>query len=894
MLEHYVVTHPDLKPQIIEKLSDSNPTFVFSDLQTKLWAQNLLCHFKQGIVCTDQVLRASELWQKLLLRVDPAWSHLPKDIAFYVFEKKMDAVLRQDSLNISVKDSRRMYQMVGQVLPLLSHEEGRVMLESWFADHDEAQQRWGHWYQMAAQIWADLKDSRSLPQEWMKAVLLNESLETLPNESFVFDLDLDLDDVESELIINLSRLTDVKVLIPSHYITKPCYQNLIDLSQAGMMDTVVTKSNPQLSFLKLPSQLAEIKQATAQIRIWLDQGLAAEQIAVISPRMEIYWPTLCEYLRIEGIPFAKDRTVPLSQIPAFHVWLSQVRVSIDAMESVDVEQFLFLDCDEPHLEHKKFQERYRHIYNKTDLQRGEGITHLLPSPKNPDELISIHDFLSWSLELISHKEKQVVMDIYPDLDDVASAHLRLSYAQWLSFFEKYVAHNEKTLNPSMPAGVALLSISQSVGRPFKKIFFLGLDEKSLIEHQDTPLLWKDVESLRFQFGFNLPHPDRGLSSDRMSWLVLKKADEMVFSYAETDFSGKFQAPSFFWLQGALDKGHSLELQSPSLTRWDEIMAQDMGLRTVPQPMLQRLLYDKSESGWEPKVIYPQMSLSASKFEEFHKCPFRFYATVGLGLRSSSYLDIDLDAMARGTLLHKICEVIVAEDIKTVDHQELDHLVDRCRDQAEKEVYSEEVWAFLKPQYVDKAKNFIRHEQQWNKIYPQTQTHAQEQEVKSHVGSRLGRIYFGQDAKTPFRGKIDRIDRNQQSQLFIIDYKSSGASLHQYGSWLEKGHLQLLIYSLALMDGALGEPQEVVGAGYYVLHDMDRKKSLVHPSVDPQYLPPGKIKEEGFERLFEQARDELGAIYDQMSEGRIEPKPRDKKICENCDWNQLCRYPELSQ
>ncbi len=894
MITHHLIQSPDQQESLLRDLASQNFRFIVADLETKFWTQHLLRKWRGGLVCSDDVLRASELWSLLLQRVDASWQVLPQQIAPFVLEQKMIQVLKETSLDISSQDSQRLYQTMGQILPLLSHSDGEEIIEAWFQDNAEAQTRWYDWYRMSRFAWQDLHEKRSLPLEWMKAVLLNQATLLYEGEGFVFDLGLDLDDVESELIINMGRHVPIEVLIPAMYATKDVYQNIINLSSPGKELKAISVCK-QTKFLKLPSQLGEVKQVTAQIRLWLDQGIPAPEIAVISPQIENYWPTLSEYFRVEGIPFAKNIVTPLSQIPSCQNWLAKVRLALEQMDSVDAEQAVYGNQQTPSLSHQDFRLFYSHIYEKKDLLRGDKIKDFVPESQDPLRSLSLDDFLLWSLDLLEQGDREQIYSILEDLDEVLSLSITLNCRQWLRFFERHIARSEKKIFTGQENGICFLDPSQVLSRRFQKIFLMGLSEKALNESQDTALLWKDIESIRYHFGFNLPHADQLRGEDRLQWLEQKSPDEMVYSYSETDFSGQFQAPSFYWLQGALKAQHSLELDTPLTTRWDELMMQvgEKGQHQFYQKTIEKVDSDLGRRSSHDSVKYNNLSLSASKFEEFFKCPFRFHAKVGLKLSSLPSLDLDVDSMTRGRLMHKVCEEIVKKELFALNILQIGELVDQCRDDIEMEIYSDEMWKFVRTQYIEITQRFLHFENQWRQEYPHTYTYALEKPIRAFVDRDSQGLVFSKEVGIPFKGVIDRIDHNKANESLVLDYKSSASQLFQYSSWLRKGNLQLIVYALALQDGVVGQRHNVVGAYYHVLKDQDRSKGMGCKDADPLFLRHGKLNKKDFEELLAGGRVLLGDLMESIAAGDYLPQPSDIKHCEHCDWKTICRHPNLN-
>lgn len=893
MLNCHIIASPELKDQVYQNLSDMDRCWVVSDLESKFWMQTFLREKKQTVMASDRVLRASELWQKFLLQIDPQWQVLSPILAKLLIEKWMSEITYG---NLSQKDSRRAYQTIGQILPLLTHEQAQDVMGEWFEEDSKSKDRWENWYLMGSTLWQAFAQKKMIPMEWMKAVLINEELDHLPVDTYVFDLGLEMDDVESELALNLSRTMDVDIIIPEAEKDNEVYSQLIARCHPQYYST--EHGDAQKTYKKFPSMLSEVKEVVAQVRQWLDAGIAPESIAILSPVIENYWPTLSEYLIVEGIPVDKDVVTPLSQIEVYQSWLAKMRIALGKMQGFEGEQIFFSETESPKLSYKDYKTLFTNIYDVADFKRSNLLSDDLPTHMSPQKRVKFGEFLQWSLSLLSDSQWVKVLQRIGELDEAYGINEEFPLEMWVQYLENYFSRSEKTIEQGQRHGVAVLSLTAAAHRPFQKMAILGLSESNLVDDANTALHWTDIETIKTKFGFNLPHPDRLKMESLLHWLEKKNVQEFILMHSETDFTGAFQAPSVYWLQGALREQASLDLHSPSATRWDQVMQSDpLWLQRMPvenQVLCANMVDRDLGLAPYPNIPFHNLSLSASSLEEYFKCPFRFYALKGLGLSDLPSLDIDIDHMTKGQLIHKICEIIVADGNFSLSIDVIDGIVERARTELEMVVYSDEIWKFLKPYYVKTTKGFVQFEQQWRKEYPHTQTFALEQEVQTKISVENGDIRFSQQGEIPFRGYIDRIDTNGEGQYVILDYKSSGYGLTQPSSWLKNGSLQLAIYSLALIEGSIGnQAMDVVGAFYYVLKDLDRKKGAAITEADPSFIPSKKFSREDWLRLLGETKTMVNEIIESIMTGRIQTQPHKEKQCEQCDWSDLCRYPALN-
>ncbi len=896
MLNCYLIDNSDQKPELFRSILTESPLWIVDDLQAKFWMQEFLRKEDSSLICSDDVLRASEFWQKQLIAIDPMWKPLSPHISQYLIEKWMKEIIAEQNLPVNGKDFQRAYQTIGQILPLLCHSHGEEALTEWFLEKEEAKERWYHWYLLGQSLWRRFSEQKVIPLEWMKGILLNLESDWRESRPIVFDLSLELDDIESDLILELSRFNDVHVVVPKFYQDKECYQMLLSRCMPQEMNS--PEILKEKVFKKLPSMLSEIKECVGQIRLWLEEGVPKESIAVVSPQIENYWPTLHEHFLVEGVPVSKNSVTPLSQFPAVQIWLSKLRLSLKEIQSGDGENLIFSSQESPQFDFSQFQTLFSNIYDVSDYKRNDWVGDVLPVEARAEESLSLPEFLQWSFPFFSHKSRDLYEEIVSSLDEVFFLDEKLTREQWVDFFENLFSRSEKNLYEGVDRGITVTSLLGAQNQKFEKIVILGLNEKNTLENFNTSLHWTDIESIKMNFGFNLPHTDRLIILDRLVWLEKKEVSEILYCYSETDFLGQFQAPSFFWIEGAIGEKHSLELESPLQTRWDELMnlSPDMESHFPENSNDQRLTRVKQDLGQEPVPLLPYdyFSLSASSIGEFFKCPFRFFAQKGLRLYSLPELDLDIDYLTRGRLMHKVCELIVNDKKWELSEEEISQLLDKSREEIKMEVYNDAIWEFLKPFYIKNTIDFLNSEKTWRQEYPNTETYRTEEFLETKLSVKEGKIVWGLSDGVPFRGVIDRIDKNDQDQYAILDYKSSSGSLTQYSSWVKKGNLQLLLYVMALEAGVLDEEEKkVVGTFYYVLKDMSRSLGFATVDASPDFLPSKKMTEADKLELLESAQEILVRIIKDLSQGRIEPLPEDEKHCEKCDWKKLCRNPSLN-
>ena len=256
---------------------------------------------------------------------------------------------------------------------------------------------------------------------------------------------------------------------------------------------------------------------------------------------------------------------PLSLMETPQIWLSKIRLALDRITPFDGQQVFFCGSQKPSVEYRIFKKNFENVHESGDFGRLDRVKKAIPKAQDPNCEVSFEAFIDWSFPLLDAEEQMELAELLSDFDELRFIDESLSFEKWLRLFEKYFSIREKKIAPPNPKGIFVLSLNEAMGTSLKRVFILGLSEDSLTRSYHTALKRSDVESIKSQFGFNLPHTDDQRLVKQMEWLSLKRADEMILSCSETDFSGQFQTPDFFWLNGAFREGRQRTLLSPSKT-----------------------------------------------------------------------------------------------------------------------------------------------------------------------------------------------------------------------------------------------------------------------------------------------------------------------------------------
>lgn len=908
---------------IFSEFDPAVQTWVVSDLKSKLDLQKFLLE-KRDFLEGDCLVRANELWRTMISRLRPDLQIVSKEFMLAWLGQKL-AMLEHDWAK-TPGAANAAYDYLTQLMPMISHPDGSEMMKEWFAAGNEsAQARWGRWFDLSVELWQALLQEGFVTPAWAAGVLVNEpDLSSAWSRPLIVDLGAELDQVEADLFALLSDRLDVMVLRPNPSWADEYARALSAYDVLERRLKVERKSNPPLNekiepkavrYRKYTTMLAEVKEATAQVRAWLDSGAKASEIVIAAPDIEVYWPVLSSYLAHEGVPTQKSRVHRTQTYPDISKWLSFLRLRLGSYAETDVELAYFdsYTVASPNMSYDRFRVLYTAIYGREDLGRSDEIGRLFALQLEPETFAARDEFVAWSLKQLPEEGQDFkrVEDVYKLLFEECPRSLKMTARRWLDYLERLMAKVEVRIEDGIPDGISCVKLSAATNSPATHMIVLGMTETALRPTASTAVLSSDALSLANQFGFHLSTDDQASVEFDARWIISDSSRERLLTVAETDFSGAAQAPSWLWVQGARDQEAHKTVNVPSATRWDETqqssldaMACDRGWREAQTLIFKEALSeDLGEREPRPFAKGLVTQLSPSRIEDYLECPSIFVSKYLFGLSDISELDLEVDGLRRGSLMHKLFEILTQEPMCfDYSQEEMASLVEKAREESMIELADPRLWPPLKERHIDMGFRFLAFEKENRARFPETRTVGREVEIRGYVDLETGDLKkeaTGKPEEIAFRGRIDRIDADEKGRLVIYDYKSSASSVGQYGSWLKKNRIQLLLYAMAVQEGLTDlQPAPVVAALYYVARPFNRDQGYKLEGVEQglyeiEGRKKNRISEEERENLFDEGRKLIAEAARRILVGDFAPRPREPKDCFDCQWRSLCRAPHLN-
>ncbi len=309
----------------------------------------------------------------------------------------------------------------------------------------------------------------------------------------------------------------------------------------------------------------------------------------------------------------------------------------------------------------------------------------------------------------------------------------------------------------------------------------------------------------------------------------------------------------------------------------------------------------------------QHVFSATAFNEYAACPFRFFAHRVLQLHPRVSTALDLQASERGRILHDILRDFYRAG--PLAHHSTGHetALARLRETADK-VFAQyeqripplntKIWAIEKRILITFLEQLIAEELSYDKkatrhitelAFGMKITGADESSVSQPLELTNSR---GQ--KILLRGQIDRIDvlkakspkTEKEQEFFIVyDYKlSKGTSIAEM---LKGRDVQIGIY-LASIEKCFPSLQPVIGGGYYSITKTPRCSDGLYRSDGEELLPKDRkhpfLSEEEFRKTYELILDYVWKYKGQIEKGHFHVLPlRGLEECRFCDFKSVCRY-----
>ncbi|MCB0389881.1 MAG: PD-(D/E)XK nuclease family protein [Bdellovibrionales bacterium] len=904
MLEIQHLESPQDWQKIIPNFNPQTDTWIVADLKAKLEVQQKLFK-KYNFLPEEANLRASEMWLHIYKRLGLETQIITLNFAKVYLTEQLE---QEEEHWLKVPGAHKtLLEYIKQLFPLIIYPHSEELMGAWWRENNGSLLRWGRWFYYAQKYVQKFLDQGWILPTWIPYILFNDHLHQINwDRKIIIDLGSQLTQTEALLFRQLSESTDVTVMTPKK-ISQGEFFN-IDRNYSRLFDSkkIVTdksSSYENVTFKRFTTSLGEVKDLSAQVREWIQQGFKPSEITVSAPDIEYYWPVLSAYFEIENIPVQKSKVVRAQSFLPIMAWLARLKIELGKISSEDIELDIFSDFhqiqDVSHLEFKKL---YSLILDDNQIHRLKEVSHRYKFSMDSKTPINLDQFLLWAIRhLREFKNTQPLESLLRTLLQDNLQNIKLKPTSWLRCLEDAAAKTEISVCEEQFEGVFVENLRSARHLNTPCLYVFGLSESQVKSVKMMGLKASEVLSIENDLGFVLDLPESQELEFDADWLLQSQCTNIIASFSETNFAGEIDAASMIWLKPVKQKTEKYDIVDlPKLSYWDflqkklttihnskkaQFIDRDLGKVTLPSQKLNKI-----------------SALSVSRLEKYSQCPFVFMSESLFKLRDPQILDLDLDPMAFGQFMHKVFQYTISEPFKgDWTDPELMEVFEKSKQDVKLPLFDEKTWFRIQRMMLKIIKQFINFETDWRKTYPQTKTIGREVELKSCWDQNLKDFIELNDEKgIVFRGSIDRIDVDEENYAVVLDYKSSKNQLSNYNNWLENDQIQLSIYAYLVEKGftGLGKPLKVFGMGYIAAKDCERNKGLWCEEADNKLFTinnrsRNSMTKQELSIYWEKVKNRVYELVEKISEGEFQPLPKDIKECGKCNWRKICRAPHLN-
>lgn len=913
------------RAKLLEAFDGRGTTWIVSDVRSKLTVQRKLLE-KNGFSEGLSVLRASELWSFIIKKIEPDIQVVSRELIEASIATRLKN--RSEMWLRAPGAAKTAAEYIKQLLPIFTAETDVASFDQWFDHEDNAssKKRWQSWYGIAKDVWLELCRDRLCAASWVAGALVNRRTEIdgVLGRELIVDLGAELSHVEADLLLEVARTRRVTVFRPSpmwasdYPEARLAVDWMVDRAKSRGVSVTLNKSVLRteaaphvgsVSYKRLPSGAAEVKEAVSRARTWVEAGISPAMIAIAAPDIEAYWPVLSLHLELEGLTSSKPVVSMLHSFSDITRWLARLRVRNGIPEPRDLEVDLFGESTPP-LSYAAFREVFTRIYEASDLELSTELQkHFADQYKdrgrwNPSESMRRDAFLAKALGLLrDDNDTSRAVRLFKTVLEECPPDLVFDGSSWAKYLCELAARIEVPVGFSDPFGISCLNVSSLEGIDCTHVVVLGLHEGALRSHHGTVIQTSDLRSIERQTGFVVDGEDRKRVEFEARWILSQPRIETHLLFADSDLGGTVQTPSWSWISGAWkEKSKTPDISIASETRFDEL--QKRSFESVGSAA-QRERTER-ERGHLPAPSFGGgliSKLSATTIDKVSKCGLLFAFEKILGPRYEGVLDLDADRSRHGRLQHKIFEELGRTQWRHHSDDELVALIEAAKLAVEKSdgsqiVRSLPAWLSLRRRLLKTARWLLDFEQSQKRRWPDMKTIGTEVSFEGTIGGTCAQGDVRRNVH--INGQIDRIDQMSGGRQILIDYKNRAVA-PDFNHWRKRNFWQPLVYAYALkknwvVDITVRSDEKLAAVFIYDIKNRTKGNGLRLRSGNEDLFEFKKASDgqstEDLEDAFVALENTISVVSEKLETGNFLPTPADVKDCLRCRWRLSCRAPHL--
>ena len=718
----------------------------------------------------------------------------------------------------------------------------------------------------------------------------------------------------------------------------------------------------------------EVALIAGLVKKSIQAGTPPDSILVAFPALDEYGPLIEEVCTDYGIPYNRALGKQLSSSPVISSVVSLLRACQEDFSS----QSLLRIFNSPFLkfaEQRSLGPAFDRFIRATRITHGKeklraALRHYSWDKSGTDILAKPLDDLFGALEPFSapavvplcvwmdrfntlmawsglamrvdaiHGPLNINLQAYRKLNETI-AHLSSSgklfpeytytFHEWLFLLKKTFMRARFQVPPEDEAGVQILGLLESFGRPWKEIYLGGLVDGSFPQHLSQNIFLP--ETVLDALGVNTPDRGRLLAAYHFYRLLLS-AESVTLTWPENE-GDRPVVPSPFLEEltplrkaGLINRGvtkasgiqfilHAEESHSiPELAKAVGIMINTDPQRCLSQgtewlttlakkmPSLSMdILAIKSamerghgETG-TPVILQQKNEFWITEIADYINCPYDYYVKHVLGIKPLEDVTEDISPRDFGSKVHAILKnfyeswdaKVTRENrqhaerlLKGLADAAFDKEADTIRNRHEKATFLD----IMAGRFLDAEEEF------WKRGMRPAYL---EQKIESF------KLTLTNGEEVTLSAKIDRIDVDDAGNFIIVDYKTG--KYPQPNMDLEQEIYQLPVYAVMALSSLSGGPRpqhaaplkQAIGLAYYDLagksggHARDvvlynKDIAAVQPANKPKASPKSGKE---FETILKQSMDKTRRAIEGILAGDFTYQPQDENKCRYCPNVTLC-------
>ena len=915
-MELITVSNISDKKNILQDFSPDDSLWVTSDIKSHLSIFHYLQKNKKNSIDNTSIIRVMDLWPHLLSLAYPQHSVVDRHFLTLIYHEW--AKSRKKEWQKNKETGALICEYMETLAHLLQHPLRNNLIEEWiFTGTDKRKTHWTIWYDLASDFWSYLAHKKIIESSWACAFLLDQlPFKHIQFKEIIFDLELDTNKVEVELIRQIATKIKVKTLIPACFKEKD--QNHISTLYSNLHQKKTSLSIQQppvptnsTEIKKFATPLAEIKDISHRITKALSEGIKPNKISVLAPHIEYYWTCLKSHLKRENIPVNKSERTLLYSFPVTQLWLAKMWTHLSIIKYRNLEIIYSHQNKQTNFSQLKSE-----FHNVTEIKKWPSNTYIKDQLKNKNELTSASTFVEWASQLLPYIKKDTV--IYKAIEEclqnfTLSSHsvkgLQLKWQDWLNLLELFTKKKEIEIKAGDPEGINCLSFNALGWVDADFVYIAGLSEQNLKTDKHSVISSLEEDSITKNLGFFIKSEPADKMERTVSCFIHKEHKKLVLSFSSSDFTGTPLSASCLWLEKAMEcKKDINHFDIPGASKWDQrqkqplvkdILAHHNMTHTFLESVEQSIAEDMGQKTPQPVFKGEVKNLSASSLDNYIKCPFIFTAKKLFHLWDGPERDMDIPAIERGNFVHCLFEIL---QLKKDGDFSQSGILQIIKNMENSENFKKQIlkihpviWEKEKSYLLKKALIFLEKEKIKEKLFTNYNTIACEKKYQCHWNFRTQSLSAKGDIS--IKGKIDRIDSNNRSYQ-IIDYKHSLPEGSVITSWEKAANFQLAFYVQVLEMGLADLPPLPVESALYLSYKNFNYQGLA--AKKPVYIQflggPKKrslISEEKKKSVLNNINKNINSLILNINEGKFHAHPRKKSQCVKCRWRKICRASHLN-